>query len=98
MYDLSQHYRHILAKVNEKRSRIDRDYQDLRPATRSHAPRGNAVFDAPRRRLEPSATAHGTQPLSIRRSRFPHFLTRTVAVWLPVFTRPESVRIEAGVN
>jgi hypothetical protein len=40
-------------------------------STRSHAPRGNAVCDAPRRLLEPRTTTHGTHPLSVRRSPFP---------------------------
>ena len=38
--------------------------------TRSHAPRGNAVFDAPRHLLKLRTRTHVTQPLSVRRSRF----------------------------
>jgi hypothetical protein len=55
--------------------------------------RGNAVFDAPRRLLEPRTTTHGAHPLSVRRTPFPHFLTCTVVGWLPVFTRPPTVQI-----
>ena len=65
--------------------------------TRSHAPRGNAVFDAPRRLLKLRTTTHVTQPLSIRRSRFPPLpdLTRlncTVVGYLPVLTGPRPFR------
>ena len=64
-----------------------------RDGTRSHAPRGNAVFDAPRRLLEPRPRPRGRTRYQIGECPFPHFLTCTVVGWLPVFTRPETVQI-----
>src|SRR6266436_5287845 len=58
---------------------------------RSHAPRGNAVFDAPRR-PHGRAQQMGRSRFRFGESPFPHFLTCTVVGWLPVFTRPETVQ------
>jgi hypothetical protein len=44
---------------------------------------------------EPSSTDNfmGRTPYRIRDHSFPHFLTCTLAGWLPVFTRPDTVQI-----
>ena len=55
--------------------------------------RGNAVCDAPRGLLEPRTTTHGTQHYRFGEAPFPRFLTCIIVGSLPVFTRPETVKI-----
>ena len=73
------------------RRSILRPLSVLRCIPHSHARRGNAVFDAPRRLPWPRLERWGEVASGLVSPPFPHFLTCTVIGWLPVFTRPETV-------